>query len=96
MLDEAISEFKKAIGINPNYAKAHHNLGNIYADKEMMDEAISEYKKAIAININYADAYNNLAWLYATSSNVTLRNGEKAVSLATKACELTKLGYPLD
>ena len=56
----------------------------------MLKEAIFHFKQAIAIKPDYAGAYNNLAWIYATSPNVTLLNGEEAVSLATKACELTK------
>ena len=34
-------------------------------------------------------AYNNLSWIYATSPDKLSRNGEKAVALATQACELT-------
>ncbi|KPJ65298.1 hypothetical protein AMJ44_10555 [candidate division WOR-1 bacterium DG_54_3] len=89
MLDEAILKFKKAITINPNYAKAHYNLGLIYDRKGVLDEAILKFKKAIAINPDYAEAYNNLAWIYATSSNAIIRNGDEAVALAIKACELT-------
>ncbi len=35
------------------------------------------------------EAYNALAWIHATSSNAAIRNGDEAVALATKACELT-------
>jgi len=55
----------------------------------MFKEAIFHFKQTIAIDPNFAHAYNNLAWIYATSPNATFRNGEEAVCLATKACELT-------
>ena len=55
----------------------------------MLDEAISEFKKALAINPRFAKAYNKLAWIYATSPRETIRNGDEAVALATRACELT-------
>ena len=29
MLDESMAEYKKAIGIDPNFADAHNNLGNL-------------------------------------------------------------------
>ncbi len=90
MLFEAVSEWKKVITINPNYLKAHYKLGLAYGNKGMFKEAIFHFKQVIAINPNYAVAYNNLAWIYATCQNATFRNGEEAVSLATKACELTK------
>ena len=89
MLDEAISEFKQALTINPYYVWAHYNLGRTYADKGMLKKAISEYKKTLTIEPNYAKASNNLAWIYATSPKAIIRNGDEAVVLATRACELT-------
>ena len=38
---------------------------------------------------------NTLAWLLATSPDPHLRNGSEAVSLASRACELTQYGHPL-
>ncbi len=62
----AIEAYKKAIAINPNYAKAYNGLGFIYtsADPYEPDLAFEFYKKAIALNPNYADVYKNLGWLY--------------------------------
>jgi Flp pilus assembly protein TadD/parvulin-like peptidyl-prolyl isomerase len=64
MLDEAILEYKKAIDINPNDAKARNNLGLAYYDKGMLDEAILECKKAIDINPNDAKAHCGLGLAY--------------------------------
>ena len=64
MLDEAISECKKALTINPNFAKAHNNLCAAYIGKGMLDEAISEGKKALTINPNFVEAHNNLGAAY--------------------------------
>jgi len=64
MFDDAIAEFKKAIEINPDYAKAYNSLGIIYGEKGMYNEEIAEYKKAIAINPNYAEAHYNLGITY--------------------------------
>lgn len=33
---------------------------------------------------------NRFAWIFATSPNGTVRDGKRAVELATKACELTE------
>jgi len=63
-LDEAISEYKKALDINPDYAMAHSNLGAAYNSKNMLNDAISECKKAIAINPNFAMAHYNLGTAY--------------------------------
>src|SRR3989338_4425992 len=56
----AISEYKIAIGIDPNNAGAHTYLGVVYSDQGKLKEAISEYNIAIEINPNYAIAHYNL------------------------------------
>jgi len=88
--DEAISDFKKAIEINPRYNKAYNNRGIVYRLKGQYDQAVSDFNKAIEINPLDAEAYNNLAWLFATAKAGSFRNGKKAVELAQKACELSE------
>ena len=46
-LDEAIIYFKKAIEINPNFAEAHKNLGNMFYKLGEINEAELSYKKSI-------------------------------------------------
>ena len=57
--DKAISDYNKAIEINPRYAMAYSNRGIVYAKKGQHDRAISDYNKAIEINPKLAIAYNN-------------------------------------
>jgi Flp pilus assembly protein TadD len=92
--DQAIADFNKAIEINPRYDKAYNNRGIVYRLKGQYDQAISDFNKAIEINPTDAQAYNNLAWLFATAKVPGFRNGEKAVVLALKACELSKWKNP--
>jgi len=87
--DQAISDFNKAIEINPRYNTAYNNRGIVYRLKDQYDQAISDFNKAIEINRLDAEAYNNLAWLFATAKAPGFRNGKKAVELALKACELS-------
>ncbi|MBW1854534.1 MAG: tetratricopeptide repeat protein, partial [Deltaproteobacteria bacterium] len=63
-LDEAITQYKKALAINRNYAKAYYNLGVVYVEKGRLDEAIAQYKKVLDINPRYAEAHNNLGVIY--------------------------------
>ena len=60
---EAIASYQQAIKINPEYAEAYNNLGNIYDINEKVDEAILNYKKAIKINDNFTEAHSNLGYL---------------------------------
>lgn len=57
-------------------------------------EAISDYEAVLEIDPSGDGALNNLAWVLATSPNETLRDGERAIKLATKACEVTQYNAP--
>ncbi len=88
MLDEAIAEHKKALIIEPNYVNTYNKLALVFETQGKIRDAINAYREAIRLEPNHAMAYNNLAWIYATSPNATIRNGNEALALATKACEL--------
>jgi len=64
-LDEAITEYKKALAIAPNFVMAHCHLGVAYYKKGMFDEAIAEYKKTLAIAPNFVMAHCHLGIAYA-------------------------------
>jgi tetratricopeptide (TPR) repeat protein len=63
-LDEAISQLKNAIAINPDYKEVHNNLGVVYYKQGKIDEAIAEYKSETEINPRFEMAYNNLGLAY--------------------------------
>ena len=94
-IDEAIAYCQKALKIEPNYAGAHTDLGNAFRKKGQFHDAIAEYQKAIQLDPLDAAPYNNLAWLLATCSDLSLRNGEKAVALARQADRLSGGQDPL-
>ncbi len=59
----AISDYSKAIEINPRYGDAYYNRG--LAKRQLRDYsgAIADYNKAIEINPRDAEAYNNRGWV---------------------------------
>ena len=59
-LSEAEVGFRKAAELNPNYADAHYNTGNVLKDQGKLEEALEAYQHALKIKPDYADAYNNL------------------------------------
>jgi tetratricopeptide (TPR) repeat protein len=87
-LDEAIRHFRKALEIQPANASAQYNLGSGCFLLGRLDEAILHYQKALEIQPDYMAAQNQLAWLLAACPEASLRNGNKAVELATQADEL--------
>jgi len=53
-------------------------------------DAINHYQRVLQVDTNSAFAMNNLAVLLASTSDPRLRNGNEAVRLAERACQLTQ------
>jgi Flp pilus assembly protein TadD len=60
-LDEAISHYREAVLMNPNYKEARNGFGVALADRGNLGEAVVQYEEALRINPNFAEAHNNLA-----------------------------------
>ncbi|MCU4137431.1 MAG: hypothetical protein MW689_001002 [Thermodesulfobacteria bacterium] len=59
--DRVISDYNRALEINPRYVKVYVNRGAAYTDKGDLDRAISDFNRALEINPRYAEAYFNKA-----------------------------------
>ncbi|HEY6626494.1 MAG TPA: tetratricopeptide repeat protein [Ignavibacteriaceae bacterium] len=81
--EQAISEYVKAIEVNPNYEVAYNNRGMSYYNQGEYERAISDYTKAIGLNPKYADAYNNRGIVYYEQGQ-----NNQAISDYTMAIEL--------
>ena len=87
--DKAIVDESEAIRLKPDYVMAYIDRGVFYDHKGGYDKAIADYNEAIRLKPDFLQAYNNLAWLLAVCPDANVRNGEKAVEYAKKACELS-------
>lgn len=58
--DEAITEFEKALDINPGNPETFYNLGLIFENRNRADEARDMYEKALAIDNDYKKAREHL------------------------------------
>lgn len=56
----AITSFKQAIRLNPNFAEAHNNLGLGYIKSGDAAAALQPLQRAISLKPSYAEAYHNL------------------------------------
>jgi tetratricopeptide (TPR) repeat protein len=45
--------------INPDYADAYNNIGNVYYYEMKYEEAIKFYDEALKLNPNHSMSYNN-------------------------------------
>ena len=55
--DQAISNFNKAIELDPGVTLCYFARGQIFLAKEQIDNAISDFNKTIELNPYYTDAY---------------------------------------
>ena len=86
-LDEAMSEFKRAIRADPGLAKAHMALGFHYRRKNLLSKAAEEFRSAASLSRSY-DSFFNLGHVL-----VDLALYEEAIN-AFQQCLATAPGDP--
>ena len=59
--DNAISDFNKALEINPNYAEAYYNRGIINLRKQEYDKALDDLEKAQSLGFKVDPKFLNNA-----------------------------------
>jgi len=82
-LDIAVKNYKEAISIKPDYAKAHFNLAGSLYDLGQLKAAVESYKETLEIEPGYAEAYNNLGNVFQE-----LKQANSAVQSYKKALEI--------
>ncbi|QDU54481.1 tetratricopeptide repeat protein [Aeoliella mucimassa] len=91
---KAIEALDRAIVINPEEALLYRYRGDSRLNIGEHVEAVKDYNKALELEPEDSGIMNNLAWTLATSPNDSVRDGKRAIELATKACELTNYQLP--
>ena len=95
----AIETYSEVIRREPENQLAWRGRADAYLNIGQHREAIHDFQQALD---NYGDEesvadpslLNNFAWVLATSPLSDVRDGGKAIELATKACELTQFNAP--
>jgi tetratricopeptide (TPR) repeat protein len=94
-VDEAIGHLVQALQLQPDLAEAHNNLANALFQKGRPSEAVAQYEAAVAAQPMNPPLLNNLAWALSTCPQASVRNGQRAVELASKARQLSGGKNPL-
>ena len=81
--DKAMSEFTKAIELDPNFALAYGNRGWVYIKLGQYEQAVADCTKAIELDPDLALAYNSRGWAY-----IELGEYEQALADYNRAIEL--------
>ena len=79
----AADAFKRAIDMDPGFARSYYCMGNLYREVKQQVEALKYYNKAIELDDSDADFYNNRGLL-----SYEMSNPAEAESNFLKAIEL--------
>jgi len=63
-LEEAISEYRRAVEMEPEMALAYTRLGRMYSKKGFFEKAEKEHKKALELDPKLAEVHKNLGLCY--------------------------------
>jgi len=91
---KAIATYSDVLDQNKDNFLALQSRGDAYLNMGKHAEAIADFSRAVKLQPENATLLNNLAWVLATSPEDGLRDGKRAVELASKACELTDYKTP--
>lgn len=86
--DKAITNATRAIELQRTHARSYRTRGLSRRAKGDDSSAIADFEQAIRFDPHGSDGYKWLAWVLATSNDRNLRDGKRALELATRACEL--------
>jgi len=78
--EEAIADYNKAIGMDPEYAEAWRERGIIYGNKGELDGAIADLNKAIELFPDFAEGYHDRGSIYSSKGEL-----DNAISDFTQA-----------
>src|SRR5256714_819996 len=85
----AVTEYREAIRLKPDYPAAHAGLANALADKGELDNAIREFREIVRLNPSDASAHQALGELLANKGELDAAKTEflTVMQLKTKASE---------
>jgi protein O-mannosyl-transferase len=90
----AQAHFTEALRLSPMNAEVCNHLAALLKQSGRTKEAVTLYRQVLDLNPQMPEALNALAWILATYPDRDVRNGEEAVSLAERACQLTAYQEP--
>ena len=86
--DKALADCDAAIRLDAKFALAYNNRAVAYLHEKEYARAVADCDVAIRLDPNDATAFENAAWILSTCPVERVRNGKRAVELATKSCEM--------
>jgi len=88
-LDAKLMAWYGCLALRPDDVIAKLNRGETHARLGQFDEAKADYESALAARPDHPHLLSGVALSLATDPNEAMRDGIRAVELATTACKLT-------
>jgi tetratricopeptide (TPR) repeat protein len=88
-MGKAIYHLTQAIELQPDEPKYYRERAKIFRTQRKYQPVADDIEQLVRLKAVTAEELNEIAWRYSTHPDATLRNGKKAVQLATQACEMT-------
>jgi protein O-mannosyl-transferase len=88
-IDEAEAVYRGAVKVDPSHLDSHQGLADVLFIQGKNAEAIAELRSILEMYRDYIPILTKLSLALATCPDASVRNGEEAVRLATRAVELT-------
>jgi tetratricopeptide (TPR) repeat protein len=94
-IDAAIHDLNSAIELKPDLCESYLKRAAAYARKGDVARQLADLEIAAKTETHCQQtALNSLAWLRATSRDAAVRDGRRAIELATQACERGQWSNP--
>lgn len=87
--DEQIAVLKQALAEKPTDVNSHNELAKMYYRCADFAGAAEYWNKSLELNPQQPKICNNLSWLLAAGRDEEIREPQRAVELAERACRLT-------
>jgi tetratricopeptide (TPR) repeat protein len=88
--DRAIADFTRAIELDPKSGDAYHFRARAFDRKHEYAKAMRDWSEYARLEESDPSAQSRYARRLATSKDASVRDGKRAVQVATRACELSK------
>jgi tetratricopeptide (TPR) repeat protein len=91
---KAIEAYSEVLSLEGDHFLALRSRGDAYLNIGEHEAAVADFAKALSLKEDDSPLLNNYAWVLATSPDDAVRDGQQAIELAKKACEITKYEQP--
>ena len=92
--DESIAFLERALQRDATNSKAMAYFAMARLQQGNGKSAADWYRQALTVRPDWLEVLNNLAWLLSTDPDPMVRNGDEAIRLATRMCEITNYQIP--